>query len=181
MAVSQKPLINFLRGWPNPELLPVALMKAAAGVALSDSTVSILSLSYAPDAGFQPLREQLAAWLGAFYAQKLVPIKADRICITGGASQNMACILQGFTDPVYTRHIWMVSPTYFLACRIFDDAGFKGRLRSVPEDAEGIDVAFLRNALRRSDEEAAVNGNRKPVSATEHFPFKPIDDSSGRR
>ena len=57
----------------------------------------------------------------------------------------------------------MVSPTYFMACRIFEDAGFGGRLRSVPEDEGGIDIAFLREGLRKSEEDAVSNGNVEPV------------------
>jgi DNA-binding transcriptional MocR family regulator len=71
----------------------------------------------------------------------------ERICITGGASQNLACALQVFTDPGVTRAIWMVAPCYFLACRIFEDAGFAGRLRAVREDEEGIDLIWLEREI----------------------------------
>ena len=85
------------------------------------------------------------------------------ILITGGASQNLACILQVFTDPVYTRNVWMVAPTYFLACRMMDDAGFTGRMRGVPEDESGVDLAFLRRELEAAEEKAKVEGNTEPV------------------
>ena len=45
----------------------------------------------------------------------------------------------------------MVSPTYYMACRIFEDNGFHGRLRSVPEDEEGVDIEYLRKALQKSE------------------------------
>jgi hypothetical protein len=38
------------------------------------------------------------------------------------------------------RDVWMVVPTYHLAARIMDDAGFAGRLRGIPEDDEGVDT-----------------------------------------
>lgn len=57
----------------------------------------------------------------------------------------------------------MVSPTYFLACRIFEDSGFHGRLRSVPEDEEGVDVEYLRKALHQSEMKARAEGNTHPV------------------
>ena len=47
----------------------------------------------------------------------------------------------------------MVRPTYYLACRIFDDAGFAGRLRGVPEDEEGLDVDALEERLKELEEE----------------------------
>ncbi len=63
-------------------------------------------------------------------------ITSERIGISNGASWNLAALLQKFTDPVFTQRVWMIEPTYFLACPIFHDAGFQGRLRSVPEDGE---------------------------------------------
>lgn len=57
----------------------------------------------------------------------------------------------------------MVSPTYFLACRIFEDAGFHGRLRSVPEDDEGIDVGFLAEQIKKSEQKAQANDHETPV------------------
>lgn len=137
-------LINLLRGWPSPHLLPADLLKAAANRALSDPEIFVPALQYAPDPGYQPLREELAAWLGRQYNAVRDP---DRICITGGASQSLACVLQSYTEPVYTRAVWAVAPCYFLACPIFEDSGFKGRLRAVPEDEEGIDLVWLEKGL----------------------------------
>ena len=162
MNGSPQGLINLLRGWPNPALLPVAQIKAAAASALSDPDISTPGLLYGPDAGYEPLRQELSRWLTSFY-QPSQPITPERICITGGASQNLACILQAFSDPVYTRHVWMVSPTYFMACPIFEDSGFHARLRSVPEDNEGIDIDYLIQEIQYSETEAKLKGNNKPV------------------
>ncbi len=57
----------------------------------------------------------------------------------------------------------MVAPTYYLACRIFDDAGFAGRIKGVPEDGEGIDLDFLSQGLQRSEDQAQAEGNMHPV------------------
>lgn len=54
----------------------------------------------------------------------------------------------------------MVAPTYHLACRIFDDAGFAGRLRGVREDEEGLDVAELETGLERSEERTRAEWKR---------------------
>ncbi|KAI4163229.1 MAG: hypothetical protein LQ342_003162 [Letrouitia transgressa] len=151
MNGTSKPLINLLRGWPNPSLLPVTQIKNASLSALSDPKVSAPALLYGPDPGYEPLRENIAGWLTRFY--QLPPISPKRICISGGGSQNIACILQVFSDPSFTKQVWMVSPTYFLACPIFQDNGFYKRLRSVPEDEEGIDIDFLKAKLLQSDQE----------------------------
>lgn len=165
MNGSARGLINLLRGWPNPALLPASQIQGAATSALSDPEVSTPGLLYGPDPGYEPLRQQLAQWLTSFYRPPQT-IEPERICISGGASQNLACILQVFSDPVYTRHVWMVSPTYFNACRIFEDSGFRGRLRSVPEDDEGIDIAYLEQELQKAEKQAKLDGNNKPVEST---------------
>jgi DNA-binding transcriptional MocR family regulator len=163
--------INLLRGWPNTSLLPVAQIKVACNTALSDPTVAHPGLLYGPDPGYEPLRVEIGKWLSAFYQPSKVskPIDAKRICITGGASQNLACVLQEYTDPLYTRNVWMVAPTYFLACRIMEDSGFAGKLRAVPEDDEGVDIDYLASAIKKSEENAEKGGNIKPVSTTSFF------------
>lgn len=145
--------INLLRGWPAPSLLPAAALSRASTAVLSDPDVYVPALQYGPDPGYQPLREALASWLGRFYRHhSRTPPSPDRIAITGGASQSIACLLQSFTDPSYTRAVWMVAPCYFLACPIFADGGFAGRMRAVPEDAQGIDLAFLEREIAKVED-----------------------------
>ncbi|KAI3553797.1 histone acetyltransferase E [Colletotrichum abscissum] len=170
-APLHKKPINLLRGWPSPSLLPAAALSAAAVKTLADPAAYVPGLQYGPDPGYQPLRESIARWLAAFYpaVDPAPPSAADdattttvaaghhapdvrRICVTGGASQNLACILQSFTDPLYTKNVWMVAPCYFLACPIFADAGFDGRLKAVPEDDDGIDIEYLRKGLEAAGE-----------------------------
>lgn len=74
------------------------------------------------------------------------------------------------TDPGYTRGVWAVEPTYFLACRIFDDAGL--RVRGVPEGARGADVAALRERLVEAERERAADlkgAEDRPVSPWAFF------------
>lgn len=144
MAAQEKKVINLFRGWPGPPLLPAQEVREAAARALSDPAVYNPGLLYGPDAGFRPLRSSLANWLGATYNVEPDPA---RICITGGASQSLACLLTSFTDPAYTRAVWMAAPCYFLASSVFEDAGFRGRLHAVPEDDEGASAEFLAQAL----------------------------------
>ena len=156
--------INLLLGWPNPDLLPPKHLQTAATNVLLDTRDAVTPvLEYGDDPGYLPLRKEIAVWLTQFYAPR-DPISHHRICISGGASQNLACLLQTFTDPIYTRNVFMVAPTYYLACRIFADAGFDGRLKGVPEDEEGIDLDFLEDALRMAENAAVSNGNTEPVS-----------------
>ncbi|KAI5293582.1 hypothetical protein KEM52_005412 [Ascosphaera acerosa] len=149
------PLINLFKGYPSPSVHPNAALLEAARAVTTDPLVSVPSLNYGPDEGHGPLREAIAAWLTDSYgpsaATESQVTTSDRITITGGASQNLAAALSVFTDPSLTRAIWLVSPTYYLACRIFDDAGFSGKLRAVSEDEEGIDIAALEDGLQAVD------------------------------
>lgn len=146
----KKKLVNLLRGWPSPSVLPAEALKAAANKVLSDPAIYVPGLQYGADPGYQPLREELSGFLGKAYGTEA---DAERICITGGASQSMACILQSYTDPVYTKAIWAIAPCYYLACPIFEDSGFRGRLRAVPEDSEGIDLEFLEKGLKSFEDD----------------------------
>ena len=152
--------VDLFRGWPSPSLLPVSELSDASTAALAKPSVYEIGLQYGPDEGYEPLRRHIAEWLSDFY-KPAAPVSPRRICISGGASQDLACILQVFTDPMYTRNVWMVAPTYYLACRIMDDSGFAGRLRGIPEDEGGIDLRVLRQELEAA--EAAREGNSRPA------------------
>ncbi|KAJ5835480.1 Pyridoxal phosphate-dependent transferase major region subdomain 1 [Penicillium robsamsonii] len=142
--------IDLFQGWPATAMLPVERLKQAANSALSNKAIFTEGFAYGPDEGYFPLRKNIAAWLSQSYTP-VQPISAERICITGGASQNLACVLQVFTDPAQTEIIWFVEPTYHLVFRVFEDAGLSGRMRGIPEDGEGMDVAALELDLEAFD------------------------------
>lgn len=145
---SRQPAIDLSLGWPSPSLLPTSILREACQALLLDPALSVPSLLYGPDPGPVELRDALAAFLGQYYSTPWTSPK--RLTITGGASQSLACILQVFTDPNITQNVYMVAPTYFLACRIFEDSGFAGRLKAVPENGQGIDVCYLEKLLCRA-------------------------------
>ncbi|KAK9591830.1 Valine--pyruvate aminotransferase [Aspergillus fumigatus] len=157
--------IDLFRGWPNPALLPTSALAQASATVLSTPSIRTPALLYGPDDGYLPLRKSVAEWLTHFYKPR-DPVGFDRICITGGASQNLACIFQVFTDPSYTRHVWMVAPAYHLASRMVDDAGFAGRVRAVPQDDAGLDLDYLRREMeaaeRKANEEQRFEPKHKP-------------------
>jgi DNA-binding transcriptional MocR family regulator len=74
----------------------------------------------------------------------------------------MANMLAVYTDPTYTRNVWIVAPAYMLAFRIFEDAGFGAKMRGVPDD-QGIDLNYLRRELIESEAHAEERGMTKPV------------------
>lgn len=146
--------INLQLGWPSLWLFPAAELNAGADAVFTNASEASAALIYGPNRGHAPLRKQVARWLSDSYYRNPQAIPEERLCIAGGASQNLSNILLRFTDPCYTRRIWMVEPTYFLACPVFEDCGFAGKLRGVPEDDEGIDLEFLRAGLAEAEAEA---------------------------
>ncbi|KAL3419623.1 aminotransferase [Phlyctema vagabunda] len=146
-------LINLQLGWPSKDLLPAAALSDAAVTCLADPEIATPALLYGPGLGNNALRLAIAEWLTSAY--KPIPgiISPDRICVSGGASQNVVNILQVYTDPSYTRGVWMIEPTYHLASKIFEDAGFQGKLRGVPEDDEGCDIDFFRTRITEVEKE----------------------------
>ncbi|KAL5343053.1 pyridoxal phosphate-dependent transferase [Aspergillus crustosus] len=164
------PPIDLSSGFPAPSLNPIPQLNNATNTVFSRPDIWHNGMIYGPDAGYEPLRENIAAWLSEFYYRHRDStvvdsgnaINADRICITGGASQNLACLLQVFTDPVVTRNVFVVEPAYFLSFRVFEDAGFHGRLRGVPEDEEGVDLGFLKEMLEMLERDGNSTEDQKP-------------------
>ncbi|KAM0722822.1 hypothetical protein Q7P37_002264 [Cladosporium fusiforme] len=141
-------LIDLSKGSPSPDLLPVKLLTASFHTIIREQPLTSKSLDYGPSAGDKRVRETIAEWLSRRYA--LPRIRSERIAITAGASQSLACILQCYTNPQYTGNIFLVAPTYHLVCDIFADHGYSGRLRAIPEDDEGLDVDKLEMSMRES-------------------------------
>jgi DNA-binding transcriptional MocR family regulator len=148
--------INLIKGWPSTSLLPTQHISRAAQTALADPSIAFPGLLYGPDEGYVPLRETLGVWLSEFY-QPDESVGKERITITGGASQNLACLLEVYTDPVYTRDVLFAAPAYMLAFRIFEDNGFSGKMKAIPEDDDGMDMGLLRKALEESEKHSSEN------------------------
>ncbi|KAJ6781990.1 hypothetical protein PWT90_01277 [Aphanocladium album] len=146
--IAPRKQLNFLRGWPTPPLLPTSLLSAACQRILADPVDYTEMQEYGSCHGLTRLRKGLADWLGRHYDVNPDP---ERICITAGASQNLVSILQCFSDVNYTRAVWVVAPCYHLACGIFEDSGFAGRLHSVPEDDEGLSLEIFERATMSLD------------------------------
>lgn len=165
MSIRQRPsqLIDLRKACPTRRLLPAASIAYASRAILTDPFSYADALLHGPDLGSAPLREEVAAWLSEFYRPDAGPIPPERLCITGGASQNLACILQKFTDPVYTRAVWLVAPTLRISCKIFEDNGLEGKLKVVLEDEEGLDIDTLETLLAAEEEKAISSVNIKPV------------------
>lgn len=148
-------VIDLCKGSPAPELLPTDLLATSFNIIISNPALTSRSLDYGPGAGDPRVRSTIAEWLSRRYS--LPQASSERVAVTGGASQNLDCILQCYTTPEYTQAIYLVAPTYHLVCDIFADHGYAGRLRAIPEDDQGLDIDLL-DARMRTDSERSVAG-----------------------
>lgn len=139
--------INFLWGRPAPSLLPITqLAQASHELLLKDAAAAVENLEYGDALGCPRLRKQIASLLNLFYHKSRVD--STNICITAGASFALPAILNVLTDSAITKCIWVVSPCFYLACRMFEDVGFAGKIKAVPERGNGsVDVEALDHAM----------------------------------
>jgi len=75
--------------------------------------------------------------------------------ITNGASFGLQVALSLFTSPGtgYTKCAFMISPTYFLAGRTFEDAGYADKIIAVQSSRTSIDFDGLLAQLQRVGKE----------------------------
>jgi 2-aminoadipate transaminase len=133
--------INFGIGQPSEDLLPVALMRAAADAFLSKANPQ--ELNYGERQGDATFREALADLLSAEYGAKVNP---DSLFVTAGNSQALDFVCSVFTRPGDT--VIVEEPSYFLAFRIFEDHGLN--IVPVPLDQDGMQLSVLETVLKRT-------------------------------
>ncbi|RPA97242.1 PLP-dependent transferase [Choiromyces venosus 120613-1] len=156
MLVNIHKPINLLRGHPSTRLLATDLIRESAAKVLSsdlpqDSYARIRHpLHYGPDQGNEDLRAEIGRWSAERYGLKKA-IPAERINITPGASYGLMNTLLLCTSPGtgYTKQAFVVSPTYFLAASVFEDAGFSGKLTAIRLSKNTIDIGSLVSHLER--------------------------------
>ncbi|KAK6536583.1 hypothetical protein TWF281_000810 [Arthrobotrys megalospora] len=143
-------LIDFMRGHPSTELLATSEMLAAANAVLGSPDLPQDSydedrhpLHYGPDLGNISFRRELGIWSAIRYGLKS-PTPPEMINLTSGASNGLSKALELFTNPIggYTRRAFILTPVYFLACPIFQDAGFSNLLTAIPLTSCGTSLDF---------------------------------------
>lgn len=91
-------------------------------------------LGYSDPAGYRPLREAVAAYIGGSRAVRCDP---DQVIIMGGAQQALDVLARVLLNP--GDPVWIEDPGYMGARAAF--AGNGARLIPLPVDDEGLDVA----------------------------------------
>ena len=134
-------MIDFGVGQPSLSLLPLAALQQAAAHRLGQGDPSLLQ--YGAEQGDGYFRLALAQFLSEGYG---MPVEADHLFITAGASQALDLICTRFTQPGDT--IFVEEPTYFLALRIFAD--YRLNIVSLPMDDDGLIVETLEEKLAQT-------------------------------
>lgn len=125
--------ISFARGVPAPECLPVAEFADCAREAIERDGETILN--YGPVGGYGPLREWIAERHG---------VEPGRVLVTNGSLPGLNLVLGRFAAQA---RVLVEAPTYDRPLKIVSRLGVD--VRTVPQDADGIDVDALEQELRR--------------------------------
>jgi 2-aminoadipate transaminase len=133
-------IIDLGLGHPSPELLPLELLREAAGRSLARGDRSFLQYGY--EQGDIRFRTRLAAFLSRRYAAEVGP---EELFVSAGVSQALDLVCSLFTRP--GDRVFVEEPTYFLALRIFADHGLV--VEGLPTDRQGLIPAALEQGLRR--------------------------------
>lgn len=163
--------INFFKGHPTPNLLPTTELAAAFKKTilgtyddLEDDPDNRYPLGYGTDPGNEAIRETVARWSDSKFGR--TKPDSEKVNLTAGSSYGAANILLACTRHDITKHVFLVSPTYFLINYAFVDAGFGGRMSAVvetPGSEYEIDLDGLEQKLTELD---AANG-LEPVTEKE--------------
>ncbi|OAJ61742.1 DNA-binding protein [Paraburkholderia ginsengiterrae] len=90
-------------------------------------------LAYPNPAGYLPLREHIATYLGLSRGVACLP---EQVFVTSGYRAALELVLRGLARP--NDHVWYEDPGYLLARSFLAETGIQ--LVPVPVDSEGIDV-----------------------------------------
>ncbi|HKU00986.1 MAG TPA: PLP-dependent aminotransferase family protein [Paraburkholderia sp.] len=90
-------------------------------------------LAYPDPAGYRPLREHIATWLGLSRGVTCLP---EQVFVTGGYRATLELVLRSLARA--NDRVWYEDPGYLLARGFLAETGVQ--LVPVPVDSEGIDV-----------------------------------------
>jgi DNA-binding transcriptional MocR family regulator len=122
-------IISFAGGFPDSALFDVEGMRASVDAALSTDPGA--ALQYGATEGFQPLREQLAAFMAAKGAQS---VAAENLIVTTGSQQALDLLGKTLISPGDT--VIVEGPTFLATIQCFRLYG--ARLVSAPIDGQGV-------------------------------------------
>ncbi len=130
-------IISFAGGFPDSAMFDVEGIKEAANKALTEEAGG--ALQYGATEGYNPLREQLAAFMGS----KGVTVAPDGLIVTTGSQQALDLLGKTMIDP--GDKVIVEGPTFLATIQCFRLYG--ADLVSAPIDANGVDTDELEKLM----------------------------------
>ena len=127
-------IISFAGGFPDPAMFDVEGIREASNAALANEPGA--ALQYGATEGYQPLREQLAAFMTSKGSQNLT---ADNLIVTTGSQQALDLLGKTMISP--GDKVIVEGPTFLATIQCFRLYG--AELISAPIDANGVQVDKL--------------------------------------
>ncbi len=145
-ALGNKKLLPFGVVCPAEELLPAKTLARLLNSCLRSHPTR--SLDYAPVAGDQELRRQIA--LRALDAG--ISVTPEEILITTGAMEGLSIALRALTKP--GDNVLIQSPSYFCLLQLLENCGL--RAIEIPSTTNGIDPQDIERAIDRFEIRTAI-------------------------
>jgi len=130
-------IISFAGGFPDSAMFDVDGIREASMKALSEEPGA--ALQYGATEGYNPLREQLAAFMGS----KGVQVNPDGLIVTTGSQQALDLIGKTLVDP--GAKVIVEAPTFLATIQCFRLYG--AQVIGAPIDADGVQVDQLEQLI----------------------------------
>ncbi len=130
-------IISFAGGFPDSAMFDVDGIREASMKALSEEPGA--ALQYGATEGYNPLREQLAAFMGS----KGVQVNPDGLIVTTGSQQALDLIGKTLVDP--GAKVIVEAPTFLATIQCFRLYG--AQVIAAPIDADGVQVDKLEQLI----------------------------------
>ena len=137
-------IISFAGGFPDSAMFDVAGIKEAADKALTEDPGS--ALQYGATEGYEPLRQQLAAFMGKKASDAGIAgfdLQPDGLIVTTGSQQALDLLGKTMISP--GDKVIVEGPTFLATIQCFRLYG--AELVSAPIDADGVDTEKLEQLI----------------------------------
>lgn len=126
-------IISFAGGFPDSAMFDVEGIREASARALSEEAAG--ALQYGATEGYNPLREELARFMGS----KAVAVGPEELIVTTGSQQALDLIGKTLVDP--GARVIVEAPTFLATIQCFRLYG--AQVVGAPIDADGVQVDRL--------------------------------------
>ncbi|ART51577.1 aspartate aminotransferase [Acidovorax carolinensis] len=131
-------IISFAGGFPDSAMFDVDGIRAASNAALAEEPGA--ALQYGATEGYQPLREQLAAFMASKGAPDVAP---DQLIVTTGSQQALDLLGKTMIGP--GDKVIVEGPTFLATIQCFRLYG--AEVISAPIDGDGVQVDALEQLI----------------------------------